>query len=395
MVRAPTPISACSRRPAVRARARAAGRARRHERRGRAGRHDHAQRARAGRRRAGARRAVWAAGARAVGWGSSDAHRRAKELVLAGAPEALEAMRTSAEALPAAHPESRLDIVCRPVPDKHAQHKSKYTARPGIPGAFEGETVTRRRFMTGTAHGAGAIAAGCLRAARARLRHRTDLQKHAALTGKPSAPPSSSPTTTTSRWSSRSHRTSARPARATVYMRQHNAAIDTDPYDRNTPYIAISTPLRAPRLPGALGRRRGALHLPLPRRRLRPAGPPRGWPSGPAARPLLHARERRPRRSRRRASASTASCGASPRATRASRSTASASTSIPRARARRNCSRSVSPTTCQSSRTRRFPAPLKAPPPRPGEEQRQARADRGAPKGPASTSSTGSTSAPR
>jgi menaquinol-cytochrome c reductase iron-sulfur subunit len=28
-----------------------------------------------------------------------------------------------------------------------------------MPGAFEGETVTRRRFMTGTAHSAGAIAA--------------------------------------------------------------------------------------------------------------------------------------------------------------------------------------------------------------------------------------------
>src|ERR687886_561459 len=37
--------------------------------------------------------------------------------------------------------------------------KSKYTADRSIPGAFEGETVTRRRFMTGTVHGAGAIAA--------------------------------------------------------------------------------------------------------------------------------------------------------------------------------------------------------------------------------------------
>ena len=36
--------------------------------------------------------------------------------------------------------------------------KSKYTADRNIPGAFEGETVTRRRFMTLTAHGAGAIA---------------------------------------------------------------------------------------------------------------------------------------------------------------------------------------------------------------------------------------------
>jgi hypothetical protein len=41
-------------------------------------------------------RAVWAAGARAVGWGASRAHSEAKKLVLAGAPGAFEAMRTSA-----------------------------------------------------------------------------------------------------------------------------------------------------------------------------------------------------------------------------------------------------------------------------------------------------------
>src|SRR5215210_8096258 len=40
------------------------------------------------------------------------------------------------------------------------QMKSKYTTDRGIPGAFEGETVTRRRFMTGTANAAGAVAAG-------------------------------------------------------------------------------------------------------------------------------------------------------------------------------------------------------------------------------------------
>jgi hypothetical protein len=40
--------------------------------------------------------AVWAAGARAVGWGTDDAHRRAKALVRSGAPEALEAMRGAA-----------------------------------------------------------------------------------------------------------------------------------------------------------------------------------------------------------------------------------------------------------------------------------------------------------
>lgn len=41
--------------------------------------------------------AVWAAGARAVGWGPSESHARAKQLVLAGAPGALDAMRTSAQ----------------------------------------------------------------------------------------------------------------------------------------------------------------------------------------------------------------------------------------------------------------------------------------------------------
>jgi hypothetical protein len=40
--------------------------------------------------------AVWDAGARAVGWGASELHAHAKELVLAGDPASIEAMRTSA-----------------------------------------------------------------------------------------------------------------------------------------------------------------------------------------------------------------------------------------------------------------------------------------------------------
>ncbi len=42
--------------------------------------------------------------------------------------------------------------------DRHKQ-SSKYTADRGMPGAFEGETVTRRRFMEAVTHGAGGIAA--------------------------------------------------------------------------------------------------------------------------------------------------------------------------------------------------------------------------------------------
>jgi menaquinol-cytochrome c reductase iron-sulfur subunit len=45
------------------------------------------------------------------------------------------------------------------VPDPRKLPKSKYTADRGMPGAFEGETVTRRNFMNLTVQGAGAIAA--------------------------------------------------------------------------------------------------------------------------------------------------------------------------------------------------------------------------------------------
>jgi Rieske Fe-S protein len=45
------------------------------------------------------------------------------------------------------------------VADKHRQAKSKYTIDRDIPGAFEGETITRRRFMDVSANGAGIIAA--------------------------------------------------------------------------------------------------------------------------------------------------------------------------------------------------------------------------------------------
>jgi len=48
------------------------------------------------------------------------------------------------------------------LPDRHAQSKSKYTADRQMPGSFEGETVTRRRFMVGTTHVAGAVAVSAI-----------------------------------------------------------------------------------------------------------------------------------------------------------------------------------------------------------------------------------------
>ena len=45
------------------------------------------------------------------------------------------------------------------MPDRHKETKSKYTLDRNIPGAFEGETVTRRRLMVLWANGVGGIAA--------------------------------------------------------------------------------------------------------------------------------------------------------------------------------------------------------------------------------------------
>jgi quinol---cytochrome c reductase iron-sulfur subunit, bacillus type len=45
------------------------------------------------------------------------------------------------------------------VPDRHEEAKSKYTVDRNIPGAFEGETITRRRLMGMTVHTAGGITA--------------------------------------------------------------------------------------------------------------------------------------------------------------------------------------------------------------------------------------------
>jgi menaquinol-cytochrome c reductase iron-sulfur subunit len=45
------------------------------------------------------------------------------------------------------------------LPDRHRQKKSKYTLDREMPGAFEGETITRRRLVSAAVHGAGGVAA--------------------------------------------------------------------------------------------------------------------------------------------------------------------------------------------------------------------------------------------
>ncbi len=124
--------------------------------------------------------------------------------------------------------------------DKHAKHKSKYTLDRGVPGAFEGETVTRRRFMTGTAHTAGAIAASsfalpALGFAIGPIFKSTP--QHWEVVG------------TVDRFADNNYvpviltvaPNIGEAGKTTVYVRKFNPTIDTDPYDRDTPFIAISS----------------------------------------------------------------------------------------------------------------------------------------------------------
>ncbi|MGO9319560.1 MAG: ubiquinol-cytochrome c reductase iron-sulfur subunit [Solirubrobacteraceae bacterium] len=126
------------------------------------------------------------------------------------------------------------------MPGKRDKHKSKYTLDRGMPGAFEGETITRRRFMTGTAHGAGAVAAGAFALPALGFAfgpvfksspHRWEVvgtvdqfvdnnYTPAVITLTPNI---------------------GEAGKSTVYVRKFNPEIDTDPYDKGTPYIAISS----------------------------------------------------------------------------------------------------------------------------------------------------------
>jgi Rieske Fe-S protein len=126
------------------------------------------------------------------------------------------------------------------VSDKHAKHKSKYTLDRQIPGAFEGETITRRRFMTGTAHTAGGIAAAAF-----------TLPALGFAVGPifKSTPHRWETVGTVDQFPDNNYIPVVvtltpgigEAGKATIYMRKFNPVLDTDRYDLDTKYIAITS----------------------------------------------------------------------------------------------------------------------------------------------------------
>jgi menaquinol-cytochrome c reductase iron-sulfur subunit len=126
------------------------------------------------------------------------------------------------------------------VPTKRDQIKSKYTLDRGVPGAFEGETITRRRLMTGTAHGAGGIAAAAfllpsLGFALGPIFKEVDIawQSVGTLSDFPDNNYIPVDVVAVAGIGEAGH--------TTVYVRLFNAALDTDKYDKDTPVIAITS----------------------------------------------------------------------------------------------------------------------------------------------------------
>jgi Rieske Fe-S protein len=126
------------------------------------------------------------------------------------------------------------------VPGKRDKHKSKYTLDRGMPGAFEGETITRRRFMTATVHGTGAVAAGAFALPALGFAIGPIFKSnphHWEVVGNIYQFPDNNyvPVVLTLQPSI------GEAGKTTVYMRKFNPELDTDPYDKGTPYIAISS----------------------------------------------------------------------------------------------------------------------------------------------------------
>ena len=118
--------------------------------------------------------------------------------------------------------------------------KPQTTADAKIPGAYEGETVSRRRFMTGSAHTAGAIAVTAftlpsLAFAFGPVFEKTEEHWEAVGPTSDFTEDTYIPRTLTI------SRGIGEVGKSTVYMRKYNAQLDHEVKDEYNDYVAIST----------------------------------------------------------------------------------------------------------------------------------------------------------
>ena len=127
------------------------------------------------------------------------------------------------------------------MPDRRKPKKSKYTLDRGIPGAFEGETVTRRRFMVGAANGAGMVATAAIALPGAGLRAGAGVQDQGRDTWQAIGPPSDF---TNDNYVAKTIVIVpgiGEAGNSLAYVRTRNPAIDTEPEDQWNHWLALST----------------------------------------------------------------------------------------------------------------------------------------------------------
>ena len=118
--------------------------------------------------------------------------------------------------------------------------KSKYTSDRGVPGAFEGETVTRRRFMTGAANGAGILMTAAI-ALPALAFAVGPIFDNVSLPWQPVGPPSTYPDDNYIPAIITISPGIGSAGKSTVYLRARNPAVDTTPPTQYNRWIAISS----------------------------------------------------------------------------------------------------------------------------------------------------------
>ena len=126
------------------------------------------------------------------------------------------------------------------MPDRHKVPKSKYTVDRDIPGAFEGETVTRRRFMDLATNGMGIVAAAAftLPALGFAL---GPIFSRVPFEWQPIGPPSDFPQDTYVTRIVTIVPGVGEVGKSLAYVRSRNPSIDTEKADRYNQFIALSS----------------------------------------------------------------------------------------------------------------------------------------------------------
>jgi menaquinol-cytochrome c reductase iron-sulfur subunit len=126
------------------------------------------------------------------------------------------------------------------VEDRHKAGKSKYTADRQMPGAFEGETVTRRRFMSAVTHSAGGVAAAAftLPALGFAL---GPIFSRVPFDWQPIGTPQDFPSSTYATRVITIVPGVGEAGKSIAYVRTRNPAIDTEPADKYNRWVALSS----------------------------------------------------------------------------------------------------------------------------------------------------------